>query len=80
MIGNENRYRVTQERERTFSRLAKRLDSGEAQGVPGEDPAIRQAKLDAARSVLQEFREEIQEWETSPHPDESCVQQSSAHG
>ena len=63
MIENENQYRVTQERERTFSRLVKRLESGEAQGAPGEDPAIRQAKLDATRSVLQELREEIQEWE-----------------
>ena len=63
MIENENQYRVTQERERSFSRLVKRLESGEAQGAAGEDPALRQAKLDATRSVLQELREEIQEWE-----------------
>ena len=63
MIENENQYRVTQERERTFSRLVKRLESGEAQGAPDEDPAIRQAKLDATRSVLQELQEEIQKWE-----------------
>ena len=76
MIENENQYRVTQERERTFSRLVKRLESGEAQGATSEDPAIRQAKLDATRSVLQELREEIREWEASPRPDESYAQQS----
>ena len=66
MIENETQYRVTQERERTFSQLVERLESGEAQGIPGEDPAISRAKLDASRSVLQELREEIQEWESSP--------------
>ena len=76
MIENENQYRVTQERERAFSRLVKRLESGEAQGAPGEDPAIRQAKLDATQSVQQELREEIREWEANPRPEESYVQQS----
>ena len=66
MIENETQYRVAQERERTFSQLVERLESGEAQGIPGEDPAISRAKLDASRSVLQELREEIQEWESNP--------------
>ncbi len=66
MIENETQYRVTQERERTFSQLVERLENGEAQGIPSEDPAISRAKLDASRSVLQELREEIQEWESSP--------------
>ena len=65
MIENETQYRVTQEREQTFSQLVERLEAGEAQGIPCEDPAISRAKLDASRSVLQELREEIQEWESS---------------
>ena len=71
MIESENQYRVTQDRERRFARLVERLEHGEAQSIPGEVPALRQAKPDAARSVLQELREELQEWEArqwSPSP------------
>lgn len=71
MIENENQYRVTQAHAHTFTRLVKRLESGEAQGPPGEDPVIRQTKLAATRSVLQELREEIQEWEADPRPKEA---------
>ena len=69
MIENETQYRVTQERERTFSQLVERLENDEAQDIPDEDLAITKAKLDASRSVLQELREEIQEWESSPPDD-----------
>ncbi len=72
MIENETQYRVTQERERTFSQLVERLETDEAQGIPGEDPAITTAKLDASRSVLRELREEIQEWESNPPDDGSA--------
>ena len=76
MIANENQYRVTQGRERKFARLVKRLESGEAQSIPGEIPALRQAKLDAARSVWQELREELQEWEASQRLNESHTRQA----
>ena len=73
MIENEKQYRVTQERVRTFSLLVDRMESGEAQGIPDEDPAMRQAKVNAARSILQELREELQDWESRPRPNESDV-------
>ena len=66
MIENEQQYRVTQDKEQTFSQLVKRMENGEANSIPDEDPTIRQAKLDATRSILQELREELQEWETRP--------------
>ena len=76
MIENEKQYRVTQERVRTFSQLVDRMESGEAQSIPDEDPAIRQAKVNAARSILQELREELQDWESRPRPNESEVRQT----
>ena len=76
MIENEKQYRVTQERVRTFSRLVDRMESGETQSIPEEDPAIRQAKVDAARSILQELREELQDWESRPRPNESDARQT----
>ncbi len=76
MIENEKQYRVTQERVRTFSRLVDRMESGEAQSIPDEDPAIRQAKVNAARSILQELQEELQDWESRPSPNESDVRQT----
>ena len=76
MIENEKQYRVTQERVRTFSRLVDRMESGEAQSISDEDPAIRHAKVNAARSILQELREELQDWESRPRPNESDVRQT----
>ena len=76
MIENEKQYRVTQERVRTFSRLVDRMESGEAQSIPDEDPAIRQAKVNAARSILEELREELQDWESRPRPNASDVRQT----
>ena len=76
MIENEKQYRVTQERVRTFSRLVDRMESGEAQSIPDEDPAIRQAKVNAARSILQELREELQDWESRSRPNASDVRQT----
>ena len=69
MIENEEQYRVTQERERTFSQLVQRMETEEAQSIPGENPVIRQAKLDAARSILQELQEELRDWESRPLTD-----------
>ena len=63
MIANENQYRVTQERARQFARLVARMKSGDAQSIPGELPAIRQGKLDAAKSVLQDLQQELEDWE-----------------
>ena len=63
MIANENQYRVTQERAHQFARLVARMESGEAQRIPGELPAISQAKLDAAKSVLQDLQQELEDWE-----------------
>ena len=68
MIENEEQYRVTQEKEQTFSQLVKRMESGEAHSIPGENPTIRQAKMDATQSILQELREELQEWEFEAAP------------
>ena len=69
MIENEEQYRVTRERERTFSQLVQRMESEEAQSIPGENPVIRQAKLDATRSILQELQEELRDWESRPLTD-----------
>ena len=69
MIENEEQYRVTQERERTFSQLVQRMETEEAQSIPGENPVIRQAKLDATRSILQELQEELRDWESRPLTD-----------
>ena len=63
MIANENQYRVTQERARQFDRLVARMESGDAQRIPGESPAISQVKLDAAKSVLRDLRQELEDWE-----------------
>ena len=68
MIENEEQYRVTQAKEQTFSQLVERIESGEAHSIPGENPTIRQAKMAAARSVLQELRDELQAWESRPRP------------
>ncbi len=71
MIENEEQYRVTQEREQTFSQLVHRMETEEAQSILGENPVIRQAKLDATRSILQELREELRDWESRPLTDAS---------
>ena len=63
MIANENQYQVTKEQERKFARLVARLESGGAPSVANEPPAIRQAKLDAAKSVLGDLRQEIKDWD-----------------
>ena len=64
MIENEKQYLVTQDRERQFAQLVERMENGDDDRPPGEYPIIRQAKLDSARSILQELREEIQAWES----------------
>ena len=76
MIENEQQYRVTQERERTFSQLVERMENGTAQSTLDEDPVIRQAKMDATRSILQELREELQAWESKPRPDSGEARQT----
>lgn len=76
MIENEKQYQVTQERVQTFSQLVDRMESSEAQSIPDEDPVIRQAKMNAARSVLQELREELQDWESRLRPGASDVRQT----
>ena len=76
MIENEAQYRVTQEREKTFALLVKRMESGAAQSINGEDLAIRRAKVDATRSILQELREELQAWESKPQPDATDTRQT----
>lgn len=68
MIENEEQYRVTQERERTFSLLVERMESGAAESIADEDPTISKAKMDATRSILQELREELKEWESRQRP------------
>ena len=69
MIENEEQYRVTQEREQTFSQLVQRMEAEAAQSILGENPVIRQAKLDATRSILQELQEELRDWESRPLTD-----------
>ena len=76
MIENEEQYRVTREKEKSFSDLVKRMESGDASSIPGENPIIRQAKMDAARSVLQELRDELQKWESRPHSDAANARQT----
>ena len=76
MIENEQQYRVTQERERTFSQLVERMENGTAQSVLDENPVIRQAKMDATRSILRELREELQAWESKTRPDSGEARQT----
>ena len=76
MIENDEQYRVTLERDKTFSLLVKRMESGEATSIDGEDPVIRRAKMDATRSILQELREELQAWESRPQPDATDARQT----
>ncbi len=76
MIENEEQYRVTQEKARTFSRLVERMESGEADSIPGENPAIRKAKMDAALSILQELKDELQAWEAGPRPNATDARQT----
>ena len=76
MIENEEQYRVTRERERTFSLLVERMESGAAQSINGEDPAIRRAKMDATRSILQELREELLAWESKSQPGATDTRQT----
>ena len=76
MIENEEQYRVTQAKEQSFSQLVERMESGEAHSVPGENPTIRQAKMDAARSILQELRDELQAWESRSHPNTTDARQT----
>ncbi len=70
MIANESQYQVTQERERTFSRLVERMESGDAESIPDESPVLRKAKLDAAKSVLQELRDDLRGWEDGQYVSE----------
>ena len=76
MIRNEEQYRVTQGKEKQFARLVERMESGTAQSIADEDSIIRQAKLDAARSILQELREELKEWESGQRPDTTDSRQT----
>ena len=64
MIENERQYQVTLDREASFSQLLERMESGNNESVTDVHPAIRQAKLDATRSILQELREDIEKWES----------------
>ncbi len=76
MIENEEQYRVTQEKEQEFFQLVGRMESGEADRIPGEDPTIRQAKMDAARSILRELQDELKAWELRPRPDTTDARQT----
>lgn len=76
MIENEEQYRVTQAKEQTFFQLVERMESGEAHSIPGENSTIRQAKMDAARSILQELRDELQAWESRPRPNTTDARQT----
>ena len=64
MIENEKQYQVTQEKEKQFAQLLDRMESDTAESIADEDPIIRQAKLDSTRSILQELREELKDWES----------------
>ncbi len=68
MIENEQQYRVTQEREKAFGQLVERLESGTADSISDEHPTMRKAKMDAARSVSQELREDLKDWESRQRP------------
>ena len=76
MIQNEQQYQVTQDKEKQFAQLAERMESDTAETIANEDPAIRQAKLDATLSILQELREELQEWESRQRPDPTDSRQT----
>ena len=76
MIESEQQYRVTQERERAFSQLVERMENGTAQSTLDEDRAIRRAKMDATRNILQELREELQAWESKRRPDAGEARQT----
>lgn len=76
MIRNEEQYRVTQDKEKQFARLVERMESDRAQSIADEDPTIRQAKLDATHSILQELREELKEWESRQRPDTTDSRQT----
>lgn len=76
MIRNEEQYEVTQGKEKQFARLVERMESDTAQSIADEDPVIRQAKLDATRSILQELREELKEWESTQRPNTTDSRQT----
>ena len=76
MIRNEEQYEVTQGKEKQFARLVERMESDTAQSIADEDPIIRQAKLDATRSILQELREELKEWESTQRPNTTDSRQT----
>ena len=71
MIENEQQYRVTQERDKAFGQLVKRLESGTADSISDEHPTMRKAKMDAAPSVLQDLREDLKDWESRQRPNTS---------
>ena len=64
MIANENQYRVTRQWEREFAQLVQYMESDEADTTPRESPVLRRAKLEAAKSTLDELRQELREWES----------------
>ena len=64
MIANENQYQVTREWERDFAQLVEYMESAEADTTPRDSPVLRRAKLEAARSTLDELRQELRDWES----------------
>lgn len=64
MIANETQYQVTRQWEQEFAQLVEYMESDEADTTPQESPVLRQAKLEAAKSTLEELRQELRDWES----------------
>ena len=69
MIRNEAQRKTTESKEKAFSRLIERMENGDDQAAENEDPRIRRDELEAARSVRDELRDELRQWdgETAEH-------------
>ena len=68
MIANENQYKVTRQWEQEFARLVEYMESDEADTIPRDSPVLRRAKLEAAKSTLEELRQELRDWESRHIP------------
>lgn len=62
MIKNERQYRITKTQAERFERALARLSEPEATGER-TDPLLRQVQRDALQSQLEEFREQLEEYE-----------------
>ena len=63
MIANESEYLESKKKERDFSALVDDFKAGKINIIPGESPGMRQVRLNATQSMLDDLRREIKRWE-----------------